>query len=73
VNWKTNELATTKLLWGVSPNTNNTVADDGVFVTSHSVHVTGLSPNTVYTVRPAGTDRAGNAFLGGIFSVRTGN
>jgi len=73
VNWTTNELSTTKLLWGKSPATDQTVPDDGVFATSHSVHITGLSPNTVYTVRPAGTDRAGNAFLGGTFSVRTGH
>jgi hypothetical protein len=73
VNWTTTEVATTKLFWGVSPSTANVVPEDSVYVTTHSVHVTGLSPNTLYTVKPAGTDVAGNGFVGGTFSVRTGH
>jgi hypothetical protein len=60
------------MLWGPSPSTANVYPEDSSYVTSHSVHISGLSPNTLYTFRPAGTDRAGNAFLGGTFSVRTG-
>lgn len=72
INWMTNEPATTKLFWGVSPSTANVVPEDSVYQTAHSVRITGLTPNTLYTVKPAGTDRAGNAFVGGNFSVRTG-
>ncbi len=72
INWTTNEGATSGLLWGITPNTNNTVADDGVYKTSHSIKLLGLSPNTSYNVRPVGHDQAGNQYIAGPFSVRTG-
>ncbi|MGZ3723804.1 MAG: hypothetical protein ACXVA9_12765, partial [Bdellovibrionales bacterium] len=71
VNWTTTEASTTKLLWGVNPSTGNVFPEDATYVTSHSVRITGLAANTLYAVRPAGTDRAGNGFVGGTFTVRT--
>lgn len=73
VTWTTNEPSTTKLFWGISPDTSHMVPEDSVYVTSHSVHVTGLSPNTVYAFQAAGSDRASNAFVSSKFSARTGH
>lgn len=71
-NWTTNEMATSSLLWGLTPNTNNTLADDGVLKTSHTnVRITGLSPNTFYTIRATGHDQAGNQYLGPTLNIRT--
>lgn len=71
INWTTNEPATSSLLWGLTPNTNNTVPDDGVLKTSHSIRIVGLSPSTNYSVRPTGHDQAGNQYVAGPFIVRT--
>lgn len=71
INWSTNEGATSSLQWGITPNTGNTVADDGVYKTTHSIKILGLSPNTNYSVRPTGHDQAGNQYLAGPFTVRT--
>jgi len=71
INWTTNELATSSLLWGLGSSTNISVADDGVYKTSHSIRVLGLSPNTLYSFKPGGHDPAGNTYVGGPFSVRT--
>jgi large repetitive protein len=72
INWTTNEQATSGMLWGITPNTNNTVADDGVYKTTHQIKLVGLSPNTSYSVRPTGHDQAGNTYTAGPFTVRTG-
>lgn len=70
--WTTNEMATSSLLWGLTPNTNNTLADDGVLKTSHTnVRITGLSPNTFYTIKATGHDQAGNQYVGPTLNIRT--
>jgi large repetitive protein len=74
VTWTTNEPATTKLFWGVNNPPTTALgagAETSTFVTSHQVILTGLTANTVYNVRPSGTDRAGNVFLGNVITVRT--
>ncbi len=71
VTWTTNEPATTRLFWGVSPSVNREVADDGVLKTQHSVRLTGLSSNTVYAIEPAGHDRAANPHKMTRLTVRT--
>lgn len=71
VTWTTNEVTTTKLFWGVSPNTNNVVPENTAYTTGHSVHLTGLSPGTLYTIKASGTDRAGNVYNSSVLSVRT--
>lgn len=71
ITWTTNEPATTRLFWGVSPNITREIADDGIAKTLHSVRLTGLSSNTVYTIEPAGQDRAGNPHRMARFTART--
>ncbi|OQW49406.1 MAG: hypothetical protein A4S09_12010 [Proteobacteria bacterium SG_bin7] len=70
--WTTNEMATSSLLWGLTPNANNTLPDDGVLKTSHSnVRITGLSPFTFYTIKATGHDQAGNQYVGPSLNIRT--
>ncbi len=71
VTWTTNEPATTRLFWGLNGSVNREVADDGVFKTQHTVRLTGLSSNTVYTLEPAGQDRAANPHKIPRFNQRT--
>lgn len=71
VSWTTNEPATTRLLWGLNGNVNREVVDDGILKTQHSVRLTGLSSNTVYTLEPAGQDRAGNPHKMARLNART--
>ena len=73
INWVTNELATSSLLWGPGTTTTRVVADDGIYKTNHSIRVTGLTPNTNYSFKPGGHDQAGNTYLGGPASKRTNN
>jgi large repetitive protein len=74
VTWTTNEPTTSKLFWGIiNPPTTATGAgaETSVYKTTHSVKLTGLAPNTLYNLRPAGTDRAGNVSLGSTITIRT--
>lgn len=71
VTWSTNEPATTRLSWGLNGILTREVADDDILKTQHSVRLTGLSSNTVYTIEPAGHDRAGNPHKLARFNART--
>lgn len=71
VTWTTNEPATTKLNWGAGSTMGNTTTEDTSLTTSHSVTLTGLARNTLYTVQPAGRDGAGNQYTGTAVLVRT--
>jgi hypothetical protein len=62
VSWTTNEPATSKVNYGSSTATNLVTTEDMTLVTSHSVVVTGLNPNSVYTVMGGGQDQAGNTY-----------
>jgi hypothetical protein len=62
ISWTTNEAATTKLNWGIGSDTSRTVPEDNVFVTSHSIKLTGLPSNTTFSYIVGGRDRAGNDF-----------
>lgn len=73
INWTTNEPATSGLLWGLGTSTDRVVADDGIYKTSHSIRVTGLSPRTNYSFKPVGHDQAGNTYQGGPVLIRTNN
>jgi hypothetical protein len=63
VTWQTNEPATSAVAWGFGTSTNNTIPDDGVYVTSHTKTITGLVPNTDYSVIVHGHDPAGNPYV----------
>jgi hypothetical protein len=61
--WQTNEPATGAVAYGIGTATNNTVPDDGIYSTSHSVTITGLVPNTTYSVIVSGHDPARNTYV----------
>ncbi|MBI5071158.1 MAG: hypothetical protein HZB56_23320 [Deltaproteobacteria bacterium] len=63
IRWTTNELATTSLVWGPGNNRNNTIADDGILKTQHSVQLVNLIPDSIYSMVIGGNDEAGNAIL----------
>ncbi len=71
VTWTTSEPSTTKLLWGKDFVVDKVVPEDSVYQTSHRVVLTGLSSNSVYSLQPSGTDRAGNSFTATRFTART--
>jgi hypothetical protein len=60
VSWTTDEAATTRVDYGISASTLNLNAT-GATGTSHSVALTGLTPNTRYYYRVTSTDTAGNS------------
>jgi len=71
VTWTTNEPATSKVVYGLKTALDQTTDEDMTLVTEHSVTVTGLTPNTVYTVQGAGQDASGNAYLATKKLIRT--
>lgn len=70
ISWTLSEEATGKLEWGVGTSINK-VTNETTYKTSQSITVTGLSPNTIYSVRVAGKDRAGNTYTGTTVQVKT--
>ncbi|MEW6057179.1 MAG: hypothetical protein AB1540_11250 [Bdellovibrionota bacterium] len=62
INWTTNELSTTGLLWGLGTDTSQVIAEDSNFVTSHALSLSGLAPDTVYSYRLISRDQAGNLY-----------
>lgn len=63
IEWGTDEPTTTALAWGLGSTTPSQIADDGNPQVSHSVTLTGLTPNTVYSYLIQGKDRAGNEII----------
>ena len=57
ITWQTSEPATGRVAYGIGTSTNNSPPDDGVYGTSHSATITGLVPNTTYSVIVSGRDR----------------
>jgi hypothetical protein len=56
ITWTTTEAATTRVDWGAGSSTNHVVPDDGTYSTSHMVTITGLLPNSIYSVIVSGHD-----------------
>lgn len=71
VNWTTNELATSFLRWGPGSDTSRATSETSSSQISHSALLTGLAPNTLYSIQITGRDRAGNVYLGPRVQVRT--
>lgn len=73
VTWATSESATQQLLWGLggTGTINNSTPESTTYSTSHSMQLSGLVPNTLYSFQVAGHDQAGNQYVSGPFSVRT--
>jgi len=71
VAWTTNEPATSKVVYGLKIALDQTTDEDMTLVTDHSMTVTGLTPNTVYTVQGTGQDASGNTYLVTKKQIRT--
>jgi hypothetical protein len=71
VNWTTSEAATSIVYWGAGVVTPNTTPEETTLVTSHNVVLSGLTPNTVYTVIVGGYDKASNGYTSAKKQFRT--
>ena len=60
ITWTTNEPATSRVDYGLTTSYGSTTTLDPALVTSHSVLLTGLAPNTTYNYRVRSIDAAGN-------------
>ncbi len=63
ISWESNELATTKLLYGLTEDYGQEKGDNQL-KTKHTVTITGLSADAVYFFQPTGTDAMGNTGYG---------
>jgi hypothetical protein len=70
ITWKTTEASWTWLLWGTTASYGQEVKTEA-FVTSHSVALTGLTPNTTYYFQIKTKDAAGNTLYGNGLSFKT--
>ncbi|MGZ3656150.1 MAG: Ig-like domain-containing protein [Bdellovibrionota bacterium] len=71
INWSTNVSATGAVHWGPGSNTSNVIAAGGGFGTSHTVTITGLTHQTVYSYVVSGNDQAGNFYSSSMRAIRT--
>jgi hypothetical protein len=60
ISWMTNELSDSQVAYGTSTTYGSLTTLNSTLVTSHSVQLTGLSPNTLYHYRVSSKDAAGN-------------
>ncbi|RLE69521.1 MAG: hypothetical protein DRJ45_06545, partial [Thermoprotei archaeon] len=61
ISWKTNEPSTSLVKYSTSPRNYPYFKEDTSYTTSHSITLTGLSPNTTYYFVVNSTDKAGNS------------
>ena len=61
ITWQTDEPADSRVDYGTSPSTLGSHESDSALTTSHSIHLTGLAPNTTYYYRATSTDAASNS------------
>jgi hypothetical protein len=71
VTWTTSENASQQVKYGVGVNITSATVESSTFGTTHSVTISGLTANSVYTVEAAGHDQAGNAYISSSRQVRT--
>lgn len=72
IQWTTDEPASSSLSFGLSETLGTTVAGPaGKFTQSHSIRLTGLTPETRYYAQVASVDPDGNAMAGSVFSFGT--
>jgi phosphodiesterase/alkaline phosphatase D-like protein len=60
ITWTTNEIANSKVSYGMSPGTYTQSTSSASLVTSHSIGLTGLSPSTLYYYVVVSADGSGN-------------
>ena len=61
--WTTNEASTSIVNYGTDPASVSSSVSDSTLVTSHSIVLTGLTPNTLYYYRVTSADAAGNTAI----------
>ena len=71
ITWTTNEPATSQVDYGLTTSYGSTTPLDSNLVTSHSVVLTGLAPNTTYNFRVRSADAAGNERVSANSTFRT--
>lgn len=71
ITWTTNEPATSQSNYGLTTSYGTTTTLDATLVTSHSITLTGLNPNTTYNFRVRSKDGAGNERVSGNFIFTT--
>ena len=71
MSWSTDEAADTQVEFGASTSYGSTSTLNTSMVTSHSVGLTGLTPETLYHYRVRSRDAAGNLALSGDFTFTT--
>jgi len=71
VAWTTSEVATSLVVYGPSASYGSTTRQDMSLVTSHSVSLTGLSPQTTYHYKVKSSDVAGLPAQSGDFTFTT--
>src|SRR3990170_6234665 len=60
ITWTTNEASTSKVEYGTTQTYGNQSNVDNTLVTTHTVVLSGLTPNTIYYFRAISSDQAGN-------------
>lgn len=71
VKWLTDEASTTQTEYGTSLPLNDQSERDSSLVTAHTVVLSGLSPDTRYSIRMLSTDTAGNQGISDIQNFTT--
>jgi hypothetical protein len=71
ISWVTDEPSDSQVEYGTSPTFGTASALDPAKVTSHSVRLTGLSPNTTYYYRVKSKDAAANLAVSGTNTLAT--
>ena len=69
--WTTSEVTTGELYWGLGIATDQFVPSNGNYTLDHTASLAGLTPNTVYSWKPAGFDQAGNSLTASRRVMRT--
>ena len=71
ITWTTDDYASSQVQYGLTPSYGQSTTEDPTLVTSHSVLVTGLSPNTTYHFRVKSTNGASLTSYSGDYMFTT--
>jgi hypothetical protein len=71
ITWDTDEPATSRVTYGVSPTLNLSTTESVEYVTSHRIVLVDLSPDIDYAYAVRSVDEVGNAAVSAVFSFRT--
>jgi N,N-dimethylformamidase beta subunit-like, C-terminal/Domain of unknown function (DUF4082)/Bacterial Ig-like domain/Bacterial Ig domain/Purple acid Phosphatase, N-terminal domain len=61
ITWDTSEISDSRVDFGTDPDSLSATVSGSTLVTSHGLHLTGLSPGTTYHYRVTSADAAGNS------------